>query len=65
MVAHQVGKAMEKAACGSKRTNTASRVVKPTSADYKQASIEPRAQNLVSSDGLDFSVPTINGMVDR
>lgn len=30
MVAHQVGKAMEEAACGSKRTNAASRVVKPT-----------------------------------
>ena len=46
MVAHQVGKAMEEAACGSKRTNAASRVVKPTGADYKHTFLEPRAQKV-------------------
>ena len=45
MVAHQVGKAMEEAACGSKRTNAASRVVKPTGGDYKHTSPAPRAQD--------------------
>ena len=48
MVAHQVGKAMEEAASGSKRTNAASRVVKPTGGDYKHTSLEPRAQKLMS-----------------
>lgn len=48
MVAHQVGKAMEKAVNGSRRTNAASRVVKPTGEDYKHAPLEPRAQNQVS-----------------
>ncbi len=55
MVAHQVGKAMEEAACGSKRTNAASRVVKPTGVDYKHTSVYPRAQNLVSPDCLETS----------
>lgn len=45
MVAHQVGKAMEEAACGSKRTNAASRVVKPTNGNYKHTSPAPRAQD--------------------
>lgn len=45
MVAHQVGKAMEKAAYGFRRTNAASRVVKPTSGNYKHTSSAPRAQH--------------------
>lgn len=45
MVAHQVGKAMENAAYGFRRTNAASRVVKPTSGDYKHTSPVPRAQD--------------------
>ena len=45
MVAHQVGKAMEEAASGSRRTYAASRVVKPTGGDYKHTSAEPRAQD--------------------
>lgn len=48
MVAHQVGKAMEEAASGSRRTYAASRVVKPTGEDYKHTFLEPRAQNLMS-----------------
>ena len=55
MVAHQVGKAMEKAVNGSRRTNAASRVVKPTGADYKHAPLEPRAQNQASPDCLKVS----------
>ena len=65
MVAHQVGKAMEEAACGSKRTNAASRVVKPTGADYKHTFLEPRAQKLVSPDCPEFSCRSWNGKFDR
>ena len=54
MVAHQVGKAMEEAACGSRRTNAASRVVKPTGGDYKHTSPAPRAQDGSVFDGLQF-----------
>ena len=57
MVAHQVGKAMEEAACGSKRTNAASRVVKPTGADYKHTFLEPRAQKLVSPECVRQNIP--------
>ena len=56
MVAHQVGKAMEEAACGSKRTNAASRVVKPTGRDYKHTSLVPRAQDGSVFDGLQFQI---------
>ena len=44
MVAHQVGKAMEKAASDSEEP-TQRVVVKPTGEQYKHTSVEPRAQD--------------------